>query len=267
MAVNGKKARRIAILSGKGGVGKTVITANLAAALSSTGHRILVVDADLGLANLDVLLGVVPQYTIQDVFSGVRKLEDVLLSTQKGFDLLPAGSGFPESAILTTSMTESVESLLSTLEQRYDAILFDAGAGVGEVVLFFANLAHEILLVVTPEPTSLMDAYATIKIIKQIQKRNNFLLVVNQANPACPDRIATTVVNHLQNVISRFIEAGPDSQVRIQLIGSIPADPFVCQSIRNRQLLGEANPQAPSMHSINSLASSLHTQMESVQLP
>ena len=264
MAVNKSKARRFAIVSGKGGVGKTVITANLAAALASIGRRILVVDADLGLANLDIILGVAPQFTIQDVLCGVCTLDDVLLATKNGFDLLPAGSGFPEGAILTAVMAEKIESLLNTLEERYDVILFDAGAGVGEVVLFFARLAHEILLVVTPEPTSLMDAYATIKVIKQLHGRSSFYLVVNQANPSCPDRIGASVVNHLQNVISRFIETSPDSPVCVQLAGSIPLDPAIPQAIKNRQLLTEINPQAPSTCLMHSLADFLHTQMNRV---
>jgi flagellar biosynthesis protein FlhG len=264
MAINGRKARRIAVISGKGGVGKTVITANLAAALSSIGHRILIVDADLGLANLDIILGVAPQFTIQAVLCGAHTLDEVLLTTNKGFDLLPSGSGFPEGAVMNAVMAENLESIMNTLENRYDAILFDAGAGVGEVVLYFAKLAHEILLVVTPEPTSLMDAYATIKVIKQLYGRDRFFLVVNQTNPACPDRIGTSVVNHLQKVISRFMEAGPDSQVRIQLAGSIPTDPAIPLAIRNRQLLAEVDPQAPSSCLMNNLADFLHRQMNSV---
>jgi flagellar biosynthesis protein FlhG len=157
MVAEEKRARRIAVVSGKGGVGKTVITANLAAALSSGGHRVLIVDADLGLANLDVILGIAPQFTIQDVLQGNQTLDKVLLSTKKGFDLLPAGSGLPEGTKLTPTLSKGLESLLSSLDHRYDVILFDAGAGIGDVVMFFANLADEILLVVTPEPTSLME--------------------------------------------------------------------------------------------------------------
>jgi flagellar biosynthesis protein FlhG len=264
MAVNERKARRIAIVSGKGGVGKTVITANLAAALSSIGRRILVVDADLGLANLDILLGVIPQFTIQDVLCGAHTLDEVLLNTNKGFDLLPAGSGFSAGTVLTSAMAENIESLLNSLEQRYDVILFDAGAGVGEVVLFFARLAHEILLVVTPEPTSLADAYATIKVIKQLYGRNRFFLVVNQANPACPDRIGVSVVNHLQGVIARFIETSPGNQMLVQLAGSIPTDPAIPNAIKNRRLLAEISPRAPSACLMHNLADFLHTRMECV---
>jgi flagellar biosynthesis protein FlhG len=261
MSVETKRARRIAIISGKGGVGKTVIAANLAAMLSSSGHRILAVDADLGLANLDILLGVTPQATILDVLHGTHSLDKLLVHTDKGFDLLPAGSGLPEGTVLTKFLVEGIESILSSIEHCYDIILFDAGAGVGDVVLFFANLADEILLVVTPEPTSVMDSYATIKILNQFHGRSEFLMVVNQINPACSGQIGASVVSHLQKVISRFINSNDKKPVQIELIGSIPLDPAVPQAIRQRQLLTETSPDAPSTYLINRLADTLRTRI------
>lgn len=257
--VHEKKARRIAVISGKGGVGKTVITANLAAALGAAGRRILVVDADLGLANLDILLGMEPRHTIQDVFNGSCSIDDVLLRTLKGFDLLPAGSGLPEGTLLTKTLADNVEALLTVLEDLYDVILFDAGAGVGDVVLFFANLAHQILVVVTPEPTALLDAYASIKVLKQLYDRNEFFLVVNQVNPECPLKIGTSVANHLQNVISKFIGANRTPGVRVQFIGALPQDPAVPRSVKNRQLLTETSPPAVSACFMNTMAESLRT--------
>jgi flagellar biosynthesis protein FlhG len=255
MANEGKRARRIAVISGKGGVGKTVLTANLAAGLSLLGRRILVVDADLGLANLDILLGLDPKFTIYDVLRGICSLEEVILPTAQGFDLLPAGSGLPEGATFTSTFAEHFETILRSLDSRYDAILFDAGAGIGDVVLYFANLAHEILLVVTPEPTSLMDAYATIKILNQLYKRREFLLIVNQANPDCSKQIGVAVTDHLQNVISKFL--GSQNPVQLKLIGCIPQDPAIPLAIRQRQLLQESNPQAPSTGLIRHFANFL----------
>jgi flagellar biosynthesis protein FlhG len=261
MAAEMKKARRIAVISGKGGVGKTVITANLAAALSSSGRRILVVDADLGLANLDIILGIAPQFTIYDALDGTHPLEEVLISTTKGFDLIASGSGLPEGTMFTKALAENIESLLAGLEDRYDAILFDAGAGIGDVVLFFANLAHEILLVVTPEPTSLMDAYATIKILHQLYGRREFLLVVNQANPDCSSQIGASIASHLQNVISRYLATGDHNPVKLNLIGSIPVDPVVPRAIRQRRLLAETSPEAPSVYLMSRLAKFLDTRI------
>ena len=254
MAGEKQKARRIAVISGKGGVGKSVITANNAAALSSIGRRILIVDADLGLANLDIILGVAPPFTIQDILYKGRPLEEVLFSTNKGFDLMPAGSGLPEGTMFTQALAGNVESILASLEDRYDVILFDAGAGVGDVVLFFANLAHEILLVVTPEPTSLMDGYASIKILHQVYGRNEFLLLVNQADPDCSRRIGASIAGHLQSVISRYLDSDEHGPVRIELIGAIPEDPAVPRAVMRRQLLAESCPGAPAAFLMNQVA-------------
>ena len=260
MVNEGKMARRIAVISGKGGVGKTVITANLAAALASLGRRILVIDADLGLANLDIILGVDPQFTIQDVLRGNCSLEQVLIDTNKGFDLLPAGSGLPEGTVVTTRLAEFFDTILGSLEGRYDAILFDAGAGVGDVVLHFANLAHEILLVVTPEPTSLMDAYATIKILNQLQERKEFLLLVNQANPVSFGQIGISVANRLQSVSAKFM--GTQNAVRLVLMGCIPQDPAIPNAIKQRQLLRETDPQAASTCLISQIADALDLRVQ-----
>ncbi len=260
MADRGRKARRIAVISGKGGVGKTVITANLAAALSAMGRRILVVDADLGLANLDVILDVNPQFTIHDVLHKIRSLDEALFPTPKGFDLLPAGSGLPEGAAFTPALAKDIESIIDSLDSRYDAIFFDAGAGVGDIVLLFASLAHEIVLVVTPEPTSLMDAYATIKILNQLYERTEFLLIVNQTDSEHSSRTGATVAGHLQNVISKFLDAS-HKPVHVELICSIPQDPAIPQAIRQRQLLAEISPQAPSACLMNNLADFLDTRV------
>ena len=259
MGTKAKRAHRIAVVSGKGGVGKTFITANLAARLSATGLRVLVVDADLGLANLDILLDIEPEFTILDALHGIQAPEMILVHTNKGFDLLPAGSGLTEGTMLTQLLSEGFASILSTIENSYDIILFDAGAGVGDVVLFFANVADEILLVVTPEPTSLMDSYATIKILNQTYGRNEFLLIVNQASPGSFSRMGNSVAGHLQNVIARFIDSKGKKPVRVELIGSIPLDPAVPQSIRRRQLLSEMSPEVPFTHLLNNLADCIRT--------
>jgi len=254
MAAAEKKAHRIAVISGKGGVGKSVITANVAASLSQIGRKVLVIDADLGLANLDVILGISPQTTIYDALHGKCPLDEILMSTEKGFDLIPAGSGLPEGTILTRTIADRMEAFLRSLETRYDFILFDAGAGIGDIVLYFANIADTILLVVTPEPTSVMDAYATIKILNQTYHKNEFFLVVNQANPACSNKVGASIINHLQNVISMYIDTKQQCPVKLQLAGSIPADPAIPHSVMHRQLLSESSPQAPAASHMNNLA-------------
>ena len=259
MATEKKRARQIAVISGKGGVGKSVITANLAAALALFGRKILVVDADLGLANLDIILGIEPPYTIFDAIHRGLPVDEILFPTTKGFDLVPAGSSLPEGTLLTQGLANNVKAVLASLEDRYDAIFFDVGAGIGDVVLFFASLAHEIMLVVTPEPTSVMDAYATIKVLHRLHGKNEFLLVVNQANPDRSSQVGDSIAGHLRNVISKYLESG--DPVKIELVSSIPIDPMVPRAVKARRLLMEASPEAPSAYLLNRLAGFLDTRI------
>ncbi len=256
-----RQARRYAIISGKGGVGKSVIAANLAAVFASAGQRTLVIDADLGLANLDVLLGVNPTGTIQDVLTGSRSIDQVLVRTRAGFDLLPAGSGTLEDSILASCLAAGLGQMLDQLGSRYDAIIFDAGAGIGEVVLFFARLADEIVLVVTPEPTSIMDAYATVKILSLRFGCLDYRLVVNQADPNCPEESGALIASHLQKVVSRFLSVEGGLQVRLHLAGALPKDPAVSRSVSLQRLLSESDPKAPVASFIPRLANCLRTQI------
>jgi flagellar biosynthesis protein FlhG len=270
-----RRARRVAIVSGKGGVGKTMVAANLAAALAKTGHSVLVVDSDLGLANLDVMLGVQASYTLHDVLHGVCALKDALVrvpvrapavaSTAKGppvdgFDILPGGSGIRDATTLTASAREDLKTLLHELGSRYEFLLCDAGAGIGEVVLFFAQIADDIVVVVTPEPTSLTDAYATIKVLARECGRTEVHVIVNLvagATGATPYQAGGAVVSHLQQVASRFLLSNGTTPVRIPLLGVIPSDPAVPRAIARQQLLECAAPTAPATQAIALLAEQL----------
>ncbi len=252
-----QRARRYAVVSGKGGVGKTVITANLAAAFARAGQRTLVLDADLGLANLDVILGVHATGTLQDVLTGSCGVAEALVHTRTGFDLLAAGSGSLETTLLTPDLASNLQTVLQELESRYDAILFDAGAGVGEVVLHFARIADEIVLVVTPEPTSLMDAYATVKILALRFGCRDFRLVVNQVDPKNLEQTGVIVANHLQHVVTRFLSVEGSAPVRLHHVGSLPSDPAVGRAISRQRLLLETEPSSPVASMIAQLADSL----------
>jgi len=253
-----KRAHRYAVLSGKGGVGKTLIAANVAAALSSAGVRTALFDADLGLANVDVILGLNPALTLPDLLRGHCTLDQVLVRAPGGFDLVPAGSGILEGTHMTAAMAENLESLIRDLDQRYDAVLFDVGAGIGEVVVFFARMADTVLLVVTPEPTSLTDAYATIKVLAQRYGLRDFSLIVNQAGSTRPEQTAAEIAGRLRGVTSRFLAAGGRTPVRLELAGVIPTDPAVLRAVGRQQLLVEADPEAPATRSIFRIAGALH---------
>ncbi|MEP6601692.1 MAG: P-loop NTPase [Nitrospirota bacterium] len=267
-----RRARRVAIVSGKGGVGKTMVAANLAAALAKTGHSVLVVDSDLGLANLDVMLGVQPSYTLHDVLHGVCALKDALVHVPvrahevagqakappvDGFDILPGGSGIRDATTLTASAREDLKALLHELGSRYEFLLCDAGAGIGEVVLFFAQIADDIVVVVTPEPTSLTDAYATIKVLARECGRTEVHMIVNLVAGATPEKSGGAVVSHLQQVASRFLLSDGTTLVRIHLLGVIPSDPAVPRAIARQQLLESAAPTGPATQAIALLADRL----------
>jgi flagellar biosynthesis protein FlhG len=251
------RARIYAVISGKGGVGKSVICANLAAAFARSGKKTLVLDADLGLASLDIILGLEVKHTLQDLLHCKCSLQQAIVRAPGGFDLLPAGSGVKEGTILTPWIADRLEELLTSINSQYDTILFDAGAGIGDVVLHFARLAHEILLVVTPEPTSMMDAYATIKILAKLCGSRTIHLIVNQAGPKEADITGTAVAERLQQVASKFLGSKIQATMCLDLVGSIPTDATFLRAASRQKLLVETAPEAPSVAAIDKVARTL----------
>ena len=201
-ASDAREARILAVTSGKGGVGKTFFSANLAAALARRGERVLVLDADLGLANLDVVLNLHPKITLHDVFTGKASLEDAILPAPGGFSVLLAGSGLVEYSRLTPQVREQLVEIIERVAPRFDRILLDTGAGISDVVLHAISLADDVLVIATPEPTSMTDAYATIKLLAMQQGRRAIRVVVNQVSVNGEGR---TIRNQLQLVVDRFV--------------------------------------------------------------
>jgi flagellar biosynthesis protein FlhG len=241
----------MAVTSGKGGVGKTFVSANLAAALAKLGHRVLVLDADLGLANLDVVLNLYPKITLHDVFTGKAKLEEAIIRAPGGFSVLLAGSGMVEYSRLTPEVRDDFLRIMSGLVPHFDVVLLDTGAGISDVVLFAVSLASEVLVVATPEPTSLTDAYATIKVLVGQQKRQTVRMVINQTARIGDGRAITV---QLQQVLDRFVTTEPGRPIKLVHMGDIPADPAVRQAIMRRQLLMQTTPSCPAAMAISQLA-------------
>ena len=243
-----------AVTSGKGGVGKTFVSANLAAALARNGRRVLVLDADLGLANLDVLLNLFPKITLHDVFTGKHSLPEAIIPVSSGFWVLLAGSGMVEYSRMTLEIREQLQKVITEIEPRFDHVLLDTGAGISDVVLYTVSLARDVLVGVTPEPTSLTDAYATMKVLAQTQGRRHFDLVVNQTRKPGEGR---AVRQQLQQVVDRYVNPGLDAPVRLELLGEVPSDPAVRESVQRRQLLQELLPGAPAAVGLSAVAGKL----------
>ena len=251
VAAPGTGARIIAVTSGKGGVGKTFVSANLAAALTRRGQRVLVLDADLGLANLDVVLNLHPKITLHDVFTGKAALDDAVITAPGGFDVLLAGSGMVEYSRLTPEVRNQFLNVIQALTPRYDVVLLDTGAGISDVVLFSVSLASEVLIVATPEPTSLTDAYAAIKVLAMQQKRQHVRMVINQTARPGDGRAIT---GQLQQVLERFVTTATGRALRLIHMGDIPADPAVRDAVMRRQLLLLQLPGCPAALAIAQLA-------------
>ena len=247
-------ARIIAITSGKGGVGKTFVSANLAAALTRRGLRVLVLDADLGLANLDVVLNLHPSTTLHDVFTGQASLEQATLDAPGGFKVLLAGSGLVEYSRLTPEVRELFVEVLAAVRPHFDHVLIDTGAGISDVVLYAVSLADEVLVVATPEPTSLTDAYATIKVLALQQGRSATLLAVNQSGRTGEGR---GVAQQLQTVIERFVRLPDGQSVQLAYLGEIPTDASVRDAVQRRQLLMLTYPGSKAAQAIMQLANRL----------
>ena len=256
VAAPGTGARIIAVTSGKGGVGKTFVSANLAAALTRRGQRVLVLDADLGLANLDVVLNLHPKITLHDVFTGKAALQDAIIQAPGGFSVLLAGSGMVEYSRLTPEVRNQFLNVIQAITPKYDVVLLDTGAGISDVVLFSVSLASEVLIVATPEPTSLTDAYAAIKVLAMQQKRQHVRMVINQAARPGDGRAITS---QLQQVLDRFVSTESGRAMRLIHMGDIPADPAVRGAVMRRQLLLLQTPGCAAALAMAQLANTIES--------
>ncbi|GAB6059550.1 MinD/ParA family protein [Desulfonatronum parangueonense] len=213
----------LSITSGKGGVGKTNLSVNLAYTLQKMGKRVLLMDADLGLANVDILLGLAPQYNLFHLIFEEKSLNDVLVNTEYGFRILPASSGVPEMLKLTTGQKLELIEALEPLGMETDILIVDTGAGIGDNVMYFNLAVQERVLVLTPEPTALTDAYATIKVLHNKHGVHRFKIVVNlAANP----KQAKQTYERLAAACDKFLDG-----VSLDLIGSLPQDPVARQAV------------------------------------
>lgn len=224
--IPGNKTYSISISSGKGGVGKTLSTVNIAAHLRRTGHSVLILDGDMGLANCDVVMGINTRYNIRDVIDGHASLRDIVVKTPDGVDLIPSGSGIRELANLSITQLSVIKDQLSQLEGAYDVLLIDTGAGIGNLVVHLNAAADVNLVVTTPEPHALTDAYALMKILAEENGRKAFELLVNQARS---EGEGLKVFERIAEVALRFLK------VRVSYAGAVPYDPQVTRVVMSRK--------------------------------
>ncbi len=237
--------RSIAITSGKGGVGKTNIVANLGYTLNRTGKSVLVFDADLGLGNLDVLLGLAPKYNLSHVIKGQAVLEQIVVDGPGGIKILPASSGIQEMTSLDISQKQELGRQLKKLINGFDILLIDTAAGISGNVLHFNMTADEVMVVVTPEPTSITDAYALMKVLYVQYGLDHFNLLINAARNSSE---ADDVYRQLSLVSDRFLD------IDIDYLGYVPFDDNIKKSVRKQTIVTEACPDSKASRSFVTIA-------------
>ncbi|WP_297828414.1 MinD/ParA family protein [uncultured Desulfovibrio sp.] len=239
----------VAVLSGKGGVGKTNISLNLACALYQAGFKNLLMDCDMGLANLDVLLGITPEGNVQDALLGEARLSDVLYPLEpNGFDVLPAASGVPELNDLSPDLRDLLLQRLEPLLGKYDFIFMDLGAGISETVQTFAAMAAIRIVIITPEPTSLTDSYALVKLLNNRFGIRDFMVLVNQAASA---REAQSAFEKLNGACRHFLGLEP------VLLGHVRTDKKLTEAVCRQQPLLRYAPSSPAAQDIQALGARL----------
>lgn len=245
------RRRIITVTSGKGGVGKTNLSVNFALAMAARGKSVLLFDADMGLANVDVMLGMIPQYTLLNVLNGQKSLSEIILEGPGGIKLVASGSGgVQELADLNESQRVKFLDALMELQNQSDIILIDTGAGLHRNVLAFVIAAEEVVIVTTPEPTALMDAYGMIKILYREKGNPVINIVVNMAgNQTEADEAGKKLV-----ILSkRFL--GLD----IEYLGFVPRDPSMLKAVREQKPVLLSAPLCPAAVSMNRLAEMIIT--------
>ncbi|MGA1847026.1 MinD/ParA family protein [Deferribacter abyssi] len=228
-----RKSVYISVASGKGGVGKTNFAVNLAYQLVKRGKKVLLFDADLGLANVDVILNIAPIKTIKDYFLNNAKIEEIVIKNVKGFDVFPASSGFLELTHIETEVFDKILDMFVLLDESYDYIIFDTAAGIAENVLRFIIFSDLFIVITLPEPTAITDAYALVKVVHNKNKNITPHFVINMVKGEVQ---AETVYENLRKVIYNFLKKD------IELLGFIRRDDKLVKAVTRQKILSEIFP-------------------------
>ncbi len=244
-----RTARVITVTSGKGGVGKSSISVNLAIQLSRLGKRVVILDADFGLANVEVMLGIRPTYTLADLMFKGKSIQDIITVGPGDIGFISGGSGIRELTNLTGDQVRSLVHMLNALDEFADVIIIDTGAGISDIVLELVAFSTEILLVATPEPTSITDAYA---LMKTLRRREDFIpkdaSIKMIGNRTVSEEQGWELYQKLKVVVDKFLG------IQLEYLGMIPQDDHIQKAVMKQQPLSLTYPNAPSARAIMELA-------------
>ncbi len=247
--VRGARASRavqtIAVTGGKGGVGKTTVAVNLATASAYAGRRVLLLDGDLGLANVDVLLGLSPRFTLAHVLRGEHTLEEIIVAAPQGFSVVPGASGVANLANLGVTENAGLVNAFSSLGQQLDLLIVDTAAGISHTVLQFAQATQHVLVVICDEPASMTDAYALVKVLSRSHGVTRFRVLANMTRMAGE---GNALFDKFQRVAARFLD------VTLEYVGEIPDDSYMRKAIREQRPVAESYPSSPSGVAFKNLA-------------
>ncbi len=242
--------RAIAVTGGKGGVGKTNVSVNLGVAMCQLGHRVMLLDADLGLANIDVILGLHPKYDISHVLSGERSLEEVLVEGPSGLRIIPGASGIQALAEMGTAEHAGLINAFSEVAGQMDTLIVDTAAGISDTVLSFSRASHEIVVVVCDEPASITDAYAIIKLLNRDYGHHRFRILANMVRSAQEGR---DLFNKMCRVTDRYLD------VTLSFMGAIPYDDNLRKAVRSQRPVLQAFPRSRVAQGFRNLAKKVET--------
>jgi flagellar biosynthesis protein FlhG len=235
----------IAVTGGKGGVGKTNVSVNLAVAMADMGKRVMLLDADLGLVNIDVVLGLHPEYDLSHVLRGERALEEVVLKGPSGIQVIPAASGIQQMAELSEAEHIGLIRAFSDLSLDLDVLIVDTAAGISDTVISFSRAVQEVVIVVCDEPASMTDAYALIKLLHREYGIDRFRVLANMTRTAKDGR---ELYNKMCRVTDRYLD------VILSFAGSIPYDDSLRKAVRNQKSVVQAFPRSNSAQAFKNLA-------------
>jgi len=247
-ASSGKRTRTVSITSGKGGVGKTTMVANMAYALAQKGQRVLIFDGDLGMANIDIMFGMKSEHSIMDVLRGEKDMNEVIVSLAPQISLIPGGSGIVELNRLNAFERRSLVDAVSTLDYQYDYLLIDTAPGITDNVLYLNSAAQVSSVVITPDPSSLADSYALIKVLNREYKETKFSIVCNQVRDEAE---GLSLFNRFNEVVNRFLYIGLDYW------GSVAQDQLFRRSTQNQRLILKHEPNSESAKQLLKISNKL----------